>query len=539
MARRYALRALLAPILWLTAACAPVRDMPQPAASGSPFEQPFWVEEYAANLDFPWEMAWLPDGRMLLTERKGKLKLIADGKVVAEIAGVPEVMAASPFDGLLDVKLDPDFATTRNVFLTYTTGSLTARVGVLYRARLEGERLVDGKELFRTSPPAPTGGPNITRMLFLPDGTLILGIGGSGQSGSAMVQSLDSDIGKIVRLNRDGTVPAGNALGGDGPAARPELWAGGFRSPSGFALDDQNRLWGVDIGPLGSDELNLIEPGKNYGWPLVTWGFDYSGRAMSELQSAAGYVDPVLVWSPSIAPSGLMVYRGDAFPAWRGDLFFGALVGMSIWRVRVADGKAIHQERLLADFNERIRSVATGPDGYIYAITDAARGRVLRLRPGKPDAAQLAHVARPFALPAGTATGVGMGAVREQLAMHGVMQQEQSVADESVPFDPARGKALLAERCGTCHRYGDVAHGEIGPHLDGVMGRKSGTLPGFAYSAALSNDATRVTWDHFTLIAFITNPQAYYPGTRMAAAPVSYEEAIQISKFLSSGKTPF
>jgi glucose/arabinose dehydrogenase/cytochrome c2 len=538
MIRRHALGALLVPILWLAAACTPVKDTPQPAPSARPFEQPFWVEEYAANLEFPWEMAWLPDGRMLLTERKGKLKLIADGKVVAEIAGVPAVMAASPFDGLLDVKVDPDFATTRHVFLTYTTGSLTARVGVLYRARLEGERLVDGKELFRTTPPAPTGGPNIMRMMFLPDGTLIVGIGCSGQPGSAMVQNLDSDIGKIVRLNRDGTVPADNAFGGNGQVARPEIWAGGFRSPSGLALDDENRLWSVDIGPSGGDELNLIEPGKNYGWPLATWGFDYSGRAMSERQSAAGYADPVLVWSPSIAPSGLMVYRGAAFPAWKGDLFFGALVGMSIWRVRVVNGRAIQQEQLLADFNERIRSVSTGPDGYIYASTDSARGRILRLRPGQPDAAQLAHVARPFALPAGTATGVGLGAVREQLTLHGVMLQEQSVADESVPYDPARGKALVAERCGACHRYGDIAHGEVGPHLDGVMGRRSGSLPGYAYSAALSNDATRVIWDHFTLVAFITNPLAYYPGTRMAAPPVSYEEAIQISKFLSDGKTP-
>lgn len=502
-----------------------------PVAASS-FEQPFWVEEYIAGLEFPWEMAWLPDGGMLLTERKGRLRLIREGKITADIAGVPAVMSESPYDGLLDVKLDPDFASNRTVFLTYTTGTMTARVGVVWRARLEGERLVDGKEVFRTTPPAPTGGPNIMRMLFLPDKSLLVGVGCSGQPGSGMVQNLDGDIGKIIRINRDGSIPPDNALAASVPGARAELWAGGFRSPAGLALDDDNRLWGIDIGPSGGDELNLVEAGANYGWPLATWGFDYSGRAMSDRQGGAGLQDPVLVWSPSIAPSGLIVYRGDAFPAWKGDLFLGSLSGMAIFRVRVADGQAVQQERLLAGFNERIRSVGTGPDGYLYAITDAVGGRVLRLRPGAPAAADAARVAKPFAMPA-------KADIFRQLKAHGVMQQDPTIDDESVPYDAARAAALLAERCGSCHAFEDIAHGEIGPRLDGVAGRRSGTLPGYAYSAALANQSTRVTWDHFTLVAFITNPQSYYPGTKMAAAPVSYEEAIQISKLLNAGKMPF
>ncbi|MGE3599765.1 MAG: PQQ-dependent sugar dehydrogenase [Dehalococcoidia bacterium] len=527
MKKHLALAACLLPALGGLVSCSPVRH--EVAAPAAPFDQRFWVEDYVTGLTFPWEMTWLPNGDLLLTQRKGKLTLIRDGKVIGDIAGVPEVMSASPYDGLLDVKLDPDFATNHNVFLTYTVGDMTARVGVVYRARLDGTRLVEGRELFRTSPPAPTGGPNIMRMLFLPDKSLLVAVGCSGQPGSGMVQSLASDLGKIIRINRDGSMPADNALAATAPGARPEFFAGGFRSPSGLALDDQNRLWGIDIGPWGGDELNLVEPGKNYGWPLATWGFDYSGRAMSDRQGGAGFEDPVLVWSPSIAPSGLVVYRGNAFPAWNGDLFLGSLSGMSVWRVRVSNGKVVQQERLLADLHERIRSVASGPDGYLYAITDAANGKLLRLRPGKPAPAELARVAKPFAMP-------DKLSIIEQLKLHGVMQQDATVADEQVPYDPVRAAELVTERCGACHSYRDIAHGEIGPRLDGLHGRRSGTLPGYAYSAALSNETTRVTWDHFTLVAFITNPQAYYPGTKMTAPPVPYEEAIQISKLLNDAK---
>jgi glucose/arabinose dehydrogenase/cytochrome c2 len=502
------------------------------AAHTDAFSQSHWVENYVQGLKFPWEMAWLPDGSLLVSERMGRLNLIRDGNLVAAIAGVPAVMTASPYDGLLDVALDPDFAENHHVYLTYTTGEMTARVGVVYRARLAGERLVDGRELFRTSPPAPTGGPNISRILFLPDKSMLIGVGSSGQPGSAMVQRVDGDIGKIIRLNRDGSIPADNALAVAQPGARAELWAGGFRAPVSLALDDENRLWGLDIGPHGGDELNLLEPGGNYGWPLVTWGFDYSGRAMSNQQSAAGFVDPVLSWSPSIAPSGLMVYHGDKFPTWNGDLFLGELAGQSIRRIRVRNGKVIHEERLLAELNERIRSVDTGPDGFIYAITDSASGKILRIRPGQPRAEELARVAKPFAMPSRLT-------ITERLKRHGVMQQEATVAAENASYDPARAQALFVQTCGACHAYGDIAHSDIGPPLDGVIGRRSGQLPDYAFSAAMSKNETRVVWDYFTLMAFITNPQAYYPGTRMTAPPVSYEDAVQIVTFLNTLGRPY
>ena len=494
------------------------------------FDQKYWVEDYVVPLNFPWAMTWLPDGTLLLTERFGKIKSVRDGEIIAEIEGVPDVMSASPYDGLLDIKIDPEFETSPYLYLTYTRGTATARIGVVYRARLEGNRLVDGEELFSTSPPAPTGGPNITRIQFLQDKSLIAGIGSSGQPGSGMVQRVDGHIGKIIRINRDGTIPNDNAITIADPNAKSELLATGFRSPGGFALDDSGQLWVIDIGPSGGDELNLLEAGGNYGWPLLSWGFDYSGRAMSERQTAAEFVDPVVVWSPSIAPSGLTYYRGNAFPAWEGDLFIGALSGQAIRRLRIRDSKLLHEERLLANFNERIRSVETGPDGFLYAITDSSNGKIIRIRPGQPAGKELARVAKPFDMPVDAD-------LADTLKEHGVMQGEETIAAESIDYDPAHAEVLFIQNCGTCHTYRESTNSNIGPVLDGVAGRRSGTLPGYSYSSALANDKTSVVWDYFTITAFLTSPQAYYPGTKMTSPPINYADAVQIGIFLNNGKT--
>lgn len=518
---------ILTSIFWILVGCSSKElGETKPGA----FEQKYWVENYVTQLNFPWAMSWLPDGTLLLTERLGKIKLVRNGEIVAELEGVPEVLSASPYDGLLDIKIDPDFETSPYLYLTYTRGTATARVGVVYRARLEGNRLVDGQELFSTSPPAPTGGPNITRIQFLQDKSLIVGVGSSGQPGSGMVQRVDGHIGKIIRINRDGTVPNDNAIAVADPNAKPELLATGFRSPGGFALDDDDQIWVLDIGPLGGDELNLLKAGGNYGWPLLSWGFDYSGRAMSGQQTAAGFVDPVVVWSPSISPSGLTYYRGSAFPAWQGDLFIGALSGQAIRRLRIRDDKLLHEERLLADFNERIRSVEAGPDGFLYAITDSSKGKILRIRPGQPTAEELARVAQPFDMPANAD-------LLATLKQHGVMQSEETIAAESVDYDSVQAESLFVQNCGTCHIYGESTNSEIGPILDGVAGRRSGTLPGYSYSAALANGKTSVVWDYFTIAAFLTNPQAYYPGTKMMSPPISYADAVQIGIFLNDGKT--
>ena len=250
--------------------------------------------------------------------------------------------------------------------LSFTKGTTTERVGVVYRAKIEGNKLVDGEEIFNTSPPAPTGGPNITRINFLSDKSIVAAVGSSGQHAYGMVQRLDGDIGKIIRINRDGSVPIDNALAVKNQNAKAELWATGLRSIGGLTLDDNDQLWGIEMGPQGGDELNLIEGGGNYGFPLVSWGFDYSGRALSEKQTAAGFVDPVVTWSPSISPYGITFYQGEAFPKWNGDFFVGVLGDQTILRMRISDGKLIEQQDLLYHLNERIRSVETGPVSYTH-----------------------------------------------------------------------------------------------------------------------------------------------------------------------------
>ena len=279
------------------------------------FNQAFWVEDYAQGLEFPWAMAWLPNGSLLVTERLGKVKLISEAGEISELQGIPKVLSASPFDGLLDIKIDPDFNSNSQIYLTYTTGTASARTGIVYKAKLDENGLLEGKKIFKTFPPAPTGGPNITRMQFLPDKSILVAVGSSGNPGSGMVQRLDGNIGKIVRINRDGSIPNDNPFQ-NSSKARPELWAVGLRSVGGIVVDDKKRVWAMDMGPQGGDELNLIVPGRNYGWPIVTWGFYYSGDQISTKQSASEFDDPINVWSPSISPFGLALYNGNAFPNW-------------------------------------------------------------------------------------------------------------------------------------------------------------------------------------------------------------------------------
>lgn len=488
----------------------------------------YWVEEVAANLDRPWEMAWLPNGDMLLTERPGRLRIIRDGKLLpGAVKGTPEVLSTSMFDGLLDVKVDPDFASNSTIYLTYMTGDDNARVGHIMKAKLANGALSDQKVIFTTAVPAPAGGPNIMRILFLPDKTMLVGMGSGGQGSRGMVQRLDNQSGKIIHLNRDGSAVAGGPMAGV-EGALPEIWAMGFRNPAGIARTTEGEIWAIDIGPKGGDELNLVKAGGNYGWPLATWGFDYSGRAMSEQQDGGDFVDPVINWSPSRAPSGLIQYTGDRFPAWKGDLFTGELMGHVIRRIRVKDGKVVLEEALMGDINERIRTVGQGPDGYIYALTDSSSGRLLRLRPGVPEAAEKGRVAKPSAAP----TDVGMFG---DFANRGVYQEKFSQVMNNFKYDETRAKKLFGENCAACHVAGIFTSGEIGPDLNTVYYRKSGTLPGYNYSAAMSNPKTQVIWDDFSLQAFIANPMSYYPGTKMAVPPINdFETVLQLDAYLRS-----
>lgn len=490
----------------------------------------YWVEQVADGLDHPWAMTWLPNGDMLVTERPGRLRIIHDGKLAATpVRGTPEVLNTSIFDGLLDVKPDPDFTANRTLYLTYVTGTDSARVGHILKARLQGNTLTDQRVIFTTSTAAPAGGPNIMRILFLPDKTMLVGVGSGGQGNRGMVQRMDNQSGKIIHLDREGKpVPNGPFAGVAG--ARPELWAIGFRNSAGLARAADGSIWSIDIGPKGGDELNLIKPGGNYGWPLVTWGFDYTGHAMSDKQEDADFVDPVATWSPSRAPDDLAYYDGKSFPQWRGDLFASELMGHVVRRLRVKDGKVVQEEALMGDLNERIRSVAAGPDGYIYAITDSAKGRVVRMRPGAPTAAEQARVAKPYAV-------ADSGNMQADFSNRGVYQEKFTKILFAFRYDETKAKQHFQQQCGSCHSAGSFTAGEIGPDLNGVVGRRSGSLPGYAYSAALRDPKTAVVWDRDALVSFISNPQAYYPGTKMALPPIDdLETVLQIASFLEHTK---
>ena len=492
-----------------------------------PFEEVFWVEDYVRGLDFPWSFSWLPNGDMLVTERLGKLKLVRNGKVINEIKNVPNVISSSPFDGLLDIKIDPDFKENSLVYLSYTKGNTTNRTGVVYRARLENNSLVDGEEIYNTSPAAPTGGPNITKLLFLKDKSLIFAVGSSGQHAYNMVQRLDGDIGKIIRINRDGSIPKDNLIKLNNPNSKDGLWALGLRSVGGLTLDGKGQLWAVDMGPKGGDELNIIQPGGNHGFPLVSWGFDYSGKALSEVQNASGFVDPVISWSPSISPFGLTYYDKDVFSNWHGDFFLGVLGEQTIIRLRIKNKKIIQQENLLPNLNERIRSIETGPDGYIYASTDSSNGKIIRLRPGNPTKKDQENISVPFKIPENSSAA-------ERLKLHGVMQNEETMIAFRAPYDPIKAELLYNQKCLSCHNLKAIDGNNIGPHLESIAGRRSGSLTNYPYSVAMTSDSrTSVIWDSRSITAFLTNPNGIFPGTKMVAEPLSYEDAILVGKFLT------
>jgi glucose/arabinose dehydrogenase len=318
---------------------------------------------------------------MLVTERVGRLRLIKDGLLQPQaIGGVPQVHTGSQA-GLFDVVLHPKFAQSGILYLTYAAGTKAANGTEVARARFDGSALRDVRVIFKAMPLKDTDNHYGGRMAFLPDGTFVLTIG-EGFEYREAAQDLGSDLGKIVRLKDDGSVPADNPFIGQ-RGVRPEIYTWGHRNEQGLLYDAKSgRLWETEHGPRGGDELNLIVAGKNYGWPVITYGMDYSGAYVSPYTERPGLEQPVIYWTPSIAPSGLALYRGDLFPAWDGDLFVGALAFKHLRRVHLdADGEVVSQEELLNALHARIRDVRVGPDGYLYVCTDETDGRVLRLEP--------------------------------------------------------------------------------------------------------------------------------------------------------------
>jgi glucose/arabinose dehydrogenase len=361
-----------------TAAARPAPPLPAPAPIVT---TGYKVIEIAKNLDHPWSMAFLPDGSVLVTERSGRLRLIKSDVLQPQaISGVPAVHTGSQA-GLFDIVLHPNFAQNSLVYLTYAAGTKGANGTQVARARFDGSALRDLQVIFKAMPLKDTDNHYGGRMAFLPDGTFALTIG-EGFEYREKAQDLSSDLGKVVRLNDDGTVPQNNPFIGQS-GARPEIYSWGHRNEQGLVFDAQSgRLWETEHGPRGGDELNLIVAHKNYGWPVITYGMDYSGAYVSPYTQRAGLEQPLIYWTPSIAPSGLAIYRGDKFPAWNGDLFVGALAFKHLRRVHLdAQGNVISQEQLLNDKHWRIRDVRVSPDGYLYVSTDENDGRVLRLEP--------------------------------------------------------------------------------------------------------------------------------------------------------------
>jgi glucose/arabinose dehydrogenase len=341
----------------------------------------YHVTEIASGLDHPWSMAFLPDGSMLVTERVGRLRLIENGVLQPRpIAGVPAMHTGSQA-GLFDIVLHPKFAENHILYLTYAAGTSAANGTRVARARLDGGTLQDLQVIFTASPLKDTDNHYGGRMAFLPDGTFVLTLG-EGFEYREQAQDLTSDLGKIVRLNDDGSVPKDNPFIGQS-GVRPEIYSWGHRNPQGLAFDAHSgRLYETEHGPRGGDELNIVVAHRNYGWPVITYGMDYSGAYVSPYTQRAGLELPLLYWTPSIAPSGLAMYRGDKFPAWQGDLFLGALAFKHLRRVHLDErGAVVAQEELLKDLHWRIRDVRAAPDGYLYVCTDEGDGRVLRLAP--------------------------------------------------------------------------------------------------------------------------------------------------------------
>ena len=381
--RRYPL-ALLTPFLSLAlnTSCAqapngPAQRSPTPPTQGNTLT----VETVASGLDHPWGLAILSDGRMLVTERLGRLRWVSrDGKLSAPLTGVPAV-AASGQGGLLDITLDPQFDRNQVIYLSYSEPGDNGTAGTsALRARVTATSLEDVKVIYRQEPKVNSSNHYGSRIVFARDGSIFI-TQGDRFSYRERAQDVAWLLGKVVRINADGTIPKDNPFVGRSDA-RPEIWSWGHRNIQGAAIDPETgRLWTIEHGAVGGDELNHPEPGKNYGWPTITYGRDYSGRSIGRGAVNEGMEQPVYYWDPVIAPGGLTFYSGTRFPGWKGSILIGALNPGGLVRLTMKDGVVVAEERHLGEQRERIRDVQVGPDGLIYVTTDNSKGRILRISP--------------------------------------------------------------------------------------------------------------------------------------------------------------
>lgn len=338
------------------------------------------VIELATRLAHPWSLAFLPDGTGLITERNGGLRVLRNSTIDPRILdGLPRAHQKTD-GGLLGIAVHPRFATNQWVYVCLSQGTTEANHSVVVRARFAPSRLEDVKVIFEARPLKKGDNHFGCRLLFAPDGTLLITLG-DGYEFREQAQALDSHLGKIVRVTDAGDVPPDNPFVARRDAF-PQIYTLGHRNVQGIALrPDTREIWAHEHGARGGDEINVLRPGANYGWPRVTFGIDYSGESVSAHTAQEGMTPPRFYWVPSIAPSGMEFYGGKRFPEWTGDLFVGALAARALYRLDIADGRILGQEILLAERKERIREVKTGPDGFLYILTDAADGKLLRLEP--------------------------------------------------------------------------------------------------------------------------------------------------------------
>jgi glucose/arabinose dehydrogenase len=339
-------------------------------------------------------MAWLPDGNLLVTERPGRLRVVeilADGSGKLHpmtVKGIPEVFARGQ-GGLLDISLHPDFAQNRNIYLSYSHGTRRANRTRVARAVYEPGHVRNWKVIFETSVAKPGTQHFGSRLCWLPDGTLLISVGDGGNPPVRLhgrkirenAQDLSNQLGSLVRINDDGSIPEDNPFKHK-HGARLDIFSYGHRNIQGLAYDAmRNKIWATEHGALGGDELNQLQAGKNYGWPVATYSREYSdGSKISPVVSKPGMEAPLVVWLTAIAPSGLTLYKGDKFPAWKGDLFAGALIKQSLRHITLdAAGKVIGQRELR--FGARVRDVRQGPDGFLYVLTDDTQGELIRIKP--------------------------------------------------------------------------------------------------------------------------------------------------------------
>ncbi len=347
-----------------------------PSSSGT-----FRVTTVVNNLVNPWGLAFLPDGRLLITERPGRLRIYSQGQISNPVTGTPSVYNQGQ-GGLLDVAIDPNFAQNQLIYLTYAEAGTGGVAGTaVMRGKLNGNALENTQVLFRQMPKLSTGNHFGSRLVFDNAGYLFVTLGENNNRITS--QYLDHHQGKVIRIWPDGSIPADNPFVGQANV-KPEIWSYGHRNPQGATLNPwDGKLWVNEHGPMGGDEINIPQAGKNYGWPIITYGINYDGQPIPEStgNSAPGMEQPIHYWVPSIATSGMAFYNKNKNSAWYGNLFVGGLAAQQLVRLEINGNSIVKEERLLGELGYRIRAISAGPDGGLYLLTDASNGKLLKIDP--------------------------------------------------------------------------------------------------------------------------------------------------------------